>query len=308
MAVTTPPLAIRPLPPRHGAPHLFSVDVEDYFQVVALEPLVPRESWDGRPTRVEANTDRLLGLLAERGVQGTFFTLGWVARKFPALVARIAAEGHEVASHGDWHRRVSQLTPEGFREELRASKAAVEAASGQPCLGYRAPSFSIRPGLEWAFDVLLEEGYRYDSSLFPIRRPDYGYPGVPSGPFLVERSGGTLLEVPLATTNVFGLRLPAAGGGYLRQFPLGVLRRAFREAGARGEPAAFYIHPWEYDPGQPRLPCGRLTAFRHYRNLHLTWPRMDRLLREFRFGSIAGTHGDILAQCGQAAAAGRGAS
>ena len=286
--------AFRPLPPRPGTPHLFSVDVEDYFQVVAFEGLVDRADWDRHPSRVEANTDRLLALLAERNVRGTFFTLGWVARKHPALVARIAAAGHEVASHGEWHRRVTTLTPDEFREELRASKAELESAGGRPVLGFRAPSFSIIPGVEWAFDVLLEEGYRYDSSLFPIRRPDYGYPSAPAVPFLIERPGGTLLEIPMATTGVLGLRIPAAGGGYLRQFPLALFRRAFREAQAAGYPAAFYIHPWEYDPGQPRLPCGRVTAFRHYRNLDQTWPRMATLLQEFRFGSIQDAYADLL--------------
>lgn len=276
-----------PLPASPGAPHLFSVDVEDYFQVVAFEGVVERGRWGSYPSRVEANTDRLLDLLAQRGVRGTFFTLGWVAEHHPGIVRRIAAAGHEVASHGQWHRRVSTLSPAEFRQELRESKARLEAVSGQPCLGFRAPSFSIVPGLEWAFDVLLEEGYRYDSSLFPIHRPDYGYPGVPDGPFLLSRPSGTLLELPLATLRWAGLTLPAAGGGYLRQFPLGLLQRAFRQQSARGLSAMFYVHPWEYDVEQPRLPCGRLTALRHYRNLDRTWPRMDALLGEFRFTSVA---------------------
>ncbi len=277
-----------------GSPHLFTVDVEDYFQVVAFEPVVDRGSWDGYPSRVEANTDRLLGLLAAHGVRGTFFTLGWVAEKHPGIVRRIAAAGHEVASHGYWHRRVSTLSPAEFRSELRESKARLEALAAQPCLGFRAPSFSIVPGLEWAFDVLLEEGYRYDSSLFPIRRPDYGYPDAPDDPFLITRPSGVLLELPLATTRVFGLRIPAAGGGYLRQFPMGLFRRAFRRWGERGVSAMFYIHPWEFDEGQPRLPCGRVTAFRHYRNLDLVWPRIDQLLTEFPFTSVAERYGQLL--------------
>jgi len=263
------------------------VDVEDYFQVVAFEALVSRSDWDRQPARVVENTVRLLDLLAERGVRGTFFTLGWIARKFPSLVRRIAEAGHEVASHGDWHRRASLLDMAGLRAELRDSKAALEDAGGQPCLGYRAPSFSIVPGGEWAFEVLLEEGFRYDSSLFPVRRPDYGYPAAPDGPCLIECPSGTLLEIPLATTRWLGLRLPAAGGGYLRQFPMALFRRAFRHASEAGVSAMFYTHPWEYDTGQPRLPCGPVTAFRHYRNLHRTWPRMTALLDEFRFTSVA---------------------
>lgn len=285
--MTATAIRFRPLSPEPGAPLLFSVDVEDYFQVVAFESLVRRSDWDRHPSRVVENTVRLLDLLAQRGTHGTFFTLGWIARKYPALVRRIAEAGHEVASHGDWHRRVSRLDAAGLRTELADSKAALEDAGGQPCLGYRAPSFSIVPGREWAFEVLLEEGYRYDSSLFPVRRPDYGYPAAPDGPCLIECPSGTLLEIPLATTRILGARLPAAGGGYLRQLPLGLFQRAFRRASAEGVSAMFYTHPWEYDTDQPRLPCGPVTAFRHYRNLHQTWPRMSALLDEFRFTAVA---------------------
>jgi len=293
-AVTAPPIRFLPLPSEPGAPHLFSVDVEDYFQVVAFESVVRRSDWDRHPSRVVENTVRLLDLLASRAVHGTFFTLGWIARKYPALVRRIAEAGHEVASHGDWHRRASRLDPAGLRAELRDSKTALEDAAGQPCLGYRAPSFSIVPGGEWAFQVLLEEGFRYDSSLFPVRRPDYGYPGAPEGPCLIESPAGTLLEIPLATTRLLGLRLPAAGGGYLRQLPFALFRRAFSRAAADGVSAMFYTHPWEYDSDQPRLPCGLLTRIRHYRNLDLTWPRMSALLGEFRFTSVAARFADRL--------------
>jgi polysaccharide deacetylase family protein (PEP-CTERM system associated) len=288
-------LAQTPLPAQPSSAHIFSVDVEDYFQVAAFERVVDRANWGRYPSRVEANTDRLLELLDRHDVHGTFFTLGCVARQFPALVRRIAAQGHEVASHGTWHRRVTTLTPEEFRADIREAKAVLEDASSQPCLGFRAPSFSIVPGFEWALDVLLEEGYRYDSSLFPIRRPDYGFPQALPVPFLLTRSAGTLLELPMATLSVPGLRLPAAGGAYLRQFPYGLVQRAFRDWSARGVSAMFYIHPWEYDDGQPRLPCGRLTAIRHYRNLQRTWPRLERLLGEFRFTSVAERFADQLA-------------
>jgi polysaccharide deacetylase family protein (PEP-CTERM system associated) len=261
--------------------------VEEHFQVVAFQRIVSRGDWDRHPSRVVANTERILDLLAQHQVRGTFFTLGWVAEKYPRLVRRIADEGHEVASHGGWHQPVYALSPEGFRADLRESKARLEQASGQPCLGFRAPSFSIVPGLEWAFDALLEEGYRYDSSLFPIRRHDYGYPEAPPVPHWLSRAGGRLLELPLATTTFGPVRFPAAGGGYLRQFPLGLVRRAFREWDARGISAMFYIHPWEYDVDQPRIPCDWLTAKRHYRNLDQTWPRMQQILSEFRFTSVA---------------------
>ena len=287
MTTPHPSLQIEPLDGGPRRLHLFTVDVEDYFQVVAFEGVVKRDRWDSYPSRVESNTDRLLDLLAAHSVRGTFFTLGWVARKHPGLIRRIVDQGHEIASHGDWHRRVTLMSRQECLAELQDSKAALEDASGQPCLGFRAPSFSIVPGVEWAFDLLLEAGYRYDSSLFPIRRPDYGYPGVPVAPFWIHRPAGTLLELPLATFGLAGMRLPAAGGGYLRQFPAGFVRRAFREAERDGRPGMFYVHPWEVDPDQPRIPCGALTAVRHYRNIHLMLPRMERLLAEFRFSSVA---------------------
>ncbi|HJS48176.1 MAG TPA: DUF3473 domain-containing protein, partial [Gemmatimonadales bacterium] len=235
----------------------------------------------------EASTDRVLGLLARHGAHGTFFTLGWVAERHPALVRRIAEAGHEVASHGWWHRKVTTLAPAAFLEDLRASKAALEAASGQRVLGFRAPSFSIRPGMDWAFDALLEAGYEYDSSLFPIRRPDYGWPGCPPGPHWMERPVGRLLELPLATTSIAGLRLPAAGGGYLRQLPPALVAGACRAFAERGEAGMFYIHPWELDPGQPRLELPWLTRMRHYRGLARTEARLDRLLAGFPFTSVA---------------------
>jgi polysaccharide deacetylase family protein (PEP-CTERM system associated) len=204
------------------------------------------------------------------------------------LVRRIVSAGHEIASHTWSHGRVSTMTPETFREEVRSSKALLEDVGGVAVAGFRAPSFSIRPGMEWAFDVLLEEGYLWDSSLFPIRRPDYGYPGTPLGPHLIQRPGGTLQEFPLATLDLLGVRIPAAGGGYLRHFPQGVIHRAFRDHEARGTPAMFYVHPWEVDPDQPRLAVGPMTRFRHYHGLHRTHPRLQRLLTDFRFTSVAG--------------------
>jgi polysaccharide deacetylase family protein (PEP-CTERM system associated) len=268
-------------------PHFFTVDVEEYFQVTAFERIAPPSTWASLPTRVEASTDRLLALLSRHGTVGTFFTVGWVAERYPDLVRRIASAGHEVASHGWWHRRVTTLTPAEFRQEIRRSKATLEDLTGQAVFGFRAPSFSIVPGGEWAFDILLEEGYRYDSSVFPIRRPDYGYPGAPAEPYQIRRPAGTLLELPMATTVVAGWRLPAAGGGYLRQLPYGLVARALREHSARGASAMFYIHPWEIDTEQPRLAVPLVTRWRHYGGLGRTWPRLERLFREFRFTSVA---------------------
>ena len=269
------------------ATHLFSVDVEEHFQVSAFERVVARESWDHHPSRVEANTDQLLDLLAQHRATATFFTLGWVAERRPALIRRIVDQGHEVASHSFWHRRVSRTTPGEFREDCRRSKQVLEDLSGKAVHGFRAPSFSIVPGIEWAFDVLLEEGYRYDSSLFPIRRPGYGYPSAPPTPHRIERKVGALLEFPMATTRLGGVTLPAAGGAYLRFFPLGLTRRAFRGLGRLGQPGMFYIHSWEIDPDQPRLPVDRLTRIRHYYGLDGTVRSMATLLREFRFVSVA---------------------
>jgi len=267
--------------------HLFSVDVEDYFQVNAFEATVQRSQWDGFPSRVERNMDCLLDLLKRKNVLGTFFTLGWIGARFPGIVRRIAAEGHEIASHGFWHRRVTELTPEEFREEVHSSRALLEDLSGQRVHGFRAPSFSIVPGREWAFDILMEEGYGYDSSIFPIRRPGYGYPGANPFPHMITRPAGKLLELPPATWNFAGLRIPAGGGGYFRQFPYGLFRRTFRALTDRGITGMFYIHPWEIDPEQPRLPVSPVARFRHYTGLSRTLPRLERLLSEFSFTSVA---------------------
>lgn len=270
-----------------GTEHVFTVDVEDYFQVYAFEGIVNRASWDMFPSRVERNTDVILDLLDRRSTTGTFFVLGWVASKYPALVRRIASGGHEVASHGWWHRKVTSLTPDEFREDAHASRNILEQVSGQPVVGYRAPSFSITPGHEWAFDILLETGYRYDSSLFPIRRMNYGYPKTPPIPHLIHRESGNLMEFPLATTTVCGQKVPAAGGGYFRQFPYAITKRAFREHDAAGIPGVFYIHPWEVDEEQPRISAPFLTTVRHYRNIPRCLPRLERLLSDFKFTSVA---------------------
>jgi polysaccharide deacetylase family protein (PEP-CTERM system associated) len=267
--------------------HLFTVDVEEYFQVKALEAVVTRDEWLTLPTRVGRSVDALLTTLDSHGARGTFFTLGWLARHRPQVVRSIVGAGHEIASHGFLHERVTAQTPEKFREDVRSSKRALEDVCGTEVVGYRAPSFSIIPGYEWAFDILLEEGYRYDSSLFPIRRRGYGYPSAQRVPHLIHRPAGALAEYPLATTRFLNFSVPAAGGGYLRQFPLGVIQRAFREATRRGECATFYIHPWEIDLDQPRLPVSQLNRIRHYRGIGSALDRIERLLEEFRFDTIA---------------------
>ena len=269
--------------------HHFTVDVEEHFQVSAFERHVPRNAWDGMESRVEASTGRILDWLAESGSTGTFFVLGWVAERNPGLVRRIAGEGHEVASHGFEHERIPTLSRESFRDSVRRSKQVLEEVSGQAVIGYRAPSFSILPGMEWALDVLLEEGYRYDSSLYPVRRRGYGYPAGAPDPWWVERGAGRLLEVPPATLEIGPLRLPAGGGGTFRHLPYGMARAGLREAEGRGAPGTFYIHPWEVDPEQPEIPVPWLTRLRHYGGLGTCGARLQRLLEEFRFRPIRDT-------------------
>jgi polysaccharide deacetylase family protein (PEP-CTERM system associated) len=267
-------------------PHIFTVDVEEYFHALALSKAAPRSRWHALPSRVEQATGTILDLLAKHDTVATFFVVGWVAERFPGLVRRIAVAGHEIASHGYWHRTVTAFEPEEFREDLRHSRIILEQVTGRRVHGFRAPSFSIVPGIEWAFDVLLEEGFTWDSSLFPIRRPEYGYPDTPSDPYLIRREGGAIVELPLATTSMMGLRLPAAGGAYLRHLPYGLTRRAFREHADRGVPAMFYMHPWEVDPGQPRLDVPWISRVRHYRGLDHMLERIERLLYEFSFTSV----------------------
>jgi polysaccharide deacetylase family protein (PEP-CTERM system associated) len=269
--------------------HHFTVDVEEYFQVSALEPHVPRSSWESIESRIDVGMDRLLGLLERHDARGTFFVLGWVAERRPDLVRRIVDSGHELASHGWDHARVTTIGPEDFRESVRRSKAVLEQVGGVEVNGFRAPSFSIVPGLEWALNVLVEEGYTYDSSLFPISRRGYGYPGAGRDPYWIDCPAGTLIEVPPATLRRFGLNLPAAGGGYLRLLPLGLTRAAVVAAERRNAPATLYIHPWELDPDQPRLDVPWPTAIRHYSRLEQTESRLNDLLGQFTFRPISYT-------------------
>jgi polysaccharide deacetylase family protein (PEP-CTERM system associated) len=269
--------------------HHFTVDVEEYFHVSAFEPYVERRRWERFESRVDHSVDRLLDLLAEHGARGTFFVLGWLAERRPALVRRIAAAGHEIASHGADHRRVTHQTPDEVRASVRRSKHVLEDITGVPVRGFRAPSFSIVPGREWALDVLLEEGYVYDSSLFPVRRRGYGYPGGERDPHWIERPGGRLGQVPPATLRLAGVNLPASGGAYFRLFPYPIIQAAFRQAEARGVPGTFYLHPWELDPEQPRLAVPWWTRVRHYGGIRHAEERLHRLLSDFRFQPIADT-------------------
>ena len=265
-----------------------TIDVEDYFHVSVFDGIVPRHRWNELESRVCANTDRLLALFAERQTHCTFFVLGWVGERFPALVRRIAEEGHEIASHGYAHRLIYDQTPDAFREDVRRAKGALEAAAGCTVLGFRAPSYSVTPKTLWALDILVEEGYRYDASIFPIRHDRYGISASPRHPYVVERSAGQLVEVPASTARVGPINLPIAGGGYFRILPYAWTRWGIARLNRKERrPAIFYLHPWEIDPGQPLLRAGLLSSFRHYRNLHKTEARLRQLMTDFAFGPLS---------------------
>jgi polysaccharide deacetylase family protein (PEP-CTERM system associated) len=264
-----------------------TIDVEDYFQVSAFDGVVSRTDWESYPSRVVANTQKLLDMFREHGVTATFFMLGWVADRHPGLVADIAAAGHELASHGYAHRLIYDQTPEAFREDVRRAKRTVEDLAGQAVRGYRAPSYSITSRSLWALDVLLEEGYTYDASIFPIRHDRYGIPGAPRHSHVLHRTGGSLIEAPPSTIRLGATNLPVAGGGYFRLLPYRWTQLGIRRINrAERKPAIFYLHPWEIDPEQPRLPVGAASRMRHYRGLDQTRRRLARLLSDFRFDAV----------------------
>lgn len=258
-----------------------SVDVEDYFQVSALEPHFERERWDAVPCRVEANLDRVLGLFDDAGIKATFFTLGWIAARYPNAIRRIVDGGHELASHGYQHIRATTQTRAEFREDVRRTKALLEDTAGVPVLGYRAASWSIGTENLWALDELQAAGHHYSSSIFPIRHDLYGMPGASRFPFRHEETG--ILEIPATTVTFAGRTLPCAGGGWFRLMPYPAFRWALRRVNsADGASALFYFHPWELDPGQPRPAGLKLkTRVRHYLNLHRMAERLGQLLRDF---------------------------
>lgn len=263
-----------------GVVNALTVDVEDYFQVSALAPHFSPDGWDGVPCRVESNVDRLLTLFAHHDARATFFTLGWVAERYPQLVRRIAAAGHEVASHGHGHQRASDQTPGAFLADIRLAKAILEDITGQPVAGYRAPSFSIDRSNPWAHDCIAEAGYRYSSSVYPVKHDHYGIPDAPRFPY---RLANGLLEIPITTARLAGRNFPAGGGGYFRFLPYGLSRWQIERVNrVDRQPAIFYFHPWEVDPDQPRVGgTSAKTRFRHYVNLHRTEARLARLLQDF---------------------------
>jgi len=272
-----------PSPQSGEITNAMTVDVEDYFQVAAFENCIRREDWQRWPVRVEANTRRILELFESRGVHATFFTLGWVAERCPALVRDIAASGHEIASHGFGHERLTQINRGQFREGIVRTKQLLEDISGTPVHGYRAPSWSIGPTTLWAHEELREAGYQYSSSIVPIRHDLYGMPQAPRFAFVAGPSG--LLEVPATTVRLWGRNWPCGGGGFFRLLPYSLFSRGLKRVNRKERrPTVFYFHPWEVDPGQPRVPGVSLrNRTRHYLNLKRMAPRVERLLRDFRF-------------------------
>lgn len=262
-----------------------TVDVEDYFQVQAFADTVTADEWESRENRVEANTNRVLDMFADCGVKATFFTLGWVAERWPALVRRIVGEGHELASHGYRHDRVFEQTPDAFREDVRRTKGLLEDLGGQVITGYRAASFSIDGRTPWAHDVLASEGHLYSSSIYPVKHDIYGMPEAQPTPHTVA---GGLIEIPISTVDVLGRRLPCGGGGYFRLLPYFWSRWAWQRVNSAGEqPFIFYFHPWEIDPDQPRIEDAPLKSrLRHYTNLYKMEAKIRRALRDFSWGRM----------------------
>ena len=264
-----------------------TVDVEDYFHVSGFADRIAPSDWDHYPSRVVATTERVLELLGRHNTRGTFFVLGWVADRFPELVKSIHAAGHQIGCHSYWHRLVYQLTPDEFRQDLVKARDALQSIIGQPVTLFRAPSFSVTHRSSWALELLADEGFRCDSSIYPVYHDRYGVPEADPLPHRVMTGNGAIDEFPGAVFPVGKLRLPVSGGGYFRLYPLWLSQILMRQINTRtGCPFMFYIHPWEVDPGQPRLPGSLLSRFRHYQNLASTERKLDRLLPMFDFGSM----------------------
>ena len=266
-----------------------TIDVEDYYHVSAFESVIPYRDWERFESRVEQNTHRILDLLDQYKIKATFFVLGWVAERRPGLIRAISERSHEVASHGYSHQRIDTQSPDKFREETSRSKRIIEDTIGQPIYGYRAASYSITAKSMWALDILREEGFLYDSSIFPVWHDLYGIPGYNRTCHLLSGNGGSgMVEFPLSTLSLAGVHIPIAGGGYLRFFPYGFTRWAITQLNEKeGQPAVVYLHPWEVDPEQPRIRASVISRFRHYNNLNKTEYRLKALLGDFAFGTMS---------------------
>jgi polysaccharide deacetylase family protein (PEP-CTERM system associated) len=269
----------------NGVVNALTIDVEDYFQVSAFSRHVSRSEWDQLPCRIERNIDVLLEVLERARTKATFFTLGWIAERYPSTVRQVVSAGHELASHGYSHRKATEQQPAEFLSDIRLAKSILEDVSGVEVKGYRAPSFSVGPENRWAFECIGKAGYRYSSSVYPIRHDHYGMPDAPRFPF---ESHPGLMEVPITTSRLLSANMPAGGGGYFRLFPYGLSRWLIRRVNRRDhKPAVFYLHPWELDPDQPRVPgIGARTRFRHYVNLQHTQRRLRQLLIDFKWDRV----------------------
>lgn len=275
--------AIRP--PAHSRIfNALTIDVEDYFMVSAFADVIKFEDWHRYESRIERNTYRILELLDGYQVKATFFVLGWVAENYPEMVRDIQSAGHEIACHGYNHRLIYDMAPEEFRQDVRRAKNVLEDISGTLVTGYRAPSYSVVKNTLWALDILIEEGFRYDSSIFPIRHDHYGLPEAHRFPHIIERSNGTIIEFPPSTFSLFGQNIPIAGGGYLRLLPVQAIKTALKRINERERKMTIvYFHPWEIDVDQPKLNGKWRSKFRHYINLETTMPKLRNLLGEFKF-------------------------
>lgn len=280
-----------------------TIDVEDYFQVNAFARHVSRDEWHQYPLRVEQNVRRILDMLDSFSIRATFFVLGWVAERLPALVREIHARGHEIACHGYGHELIYSIGPELFRQDVRRAKRILEDICSERVHGYRAPSYSITDKSLWALDILIEEGFTYDSSIFPVMHDTYGIPGARRFPYQVQTAAGSLVEFPLTTLPLQlgwkNMRLPIAGGGYLRLLPVGIIRRGIADINAREQqPAVLYFHPWEIDPDQPRIKACMKSTFRHYLNLHRTEGKLSHLFEWLKFAcmkTVLAEHGYVCA-------------
>jgi polysaccharide deacetylase family protein (PEP-CTERM system associated) len=285
-----------PVPESRPILNALTIDVEDYFHVSGFERIVSRDQWDKFESRVVASTHKILRVLDQASVRATFFVLGWVADKHPELVRTIHAAGHDIGCHSYWHRLIYQQTPEEFRADLRRARNVLQDLTGARVTAYRAPSFSITQQSLWALDILMEEGFSFDSSIYPTHHDRYGIAGAPPWPHQIVRPAGTLWEFPMAIYRCLGYPLPVGGGGYFRLYPYWLTRRGLRAINAEGRPFAVYLHPWELDPEQPRLRPGRLRAFRHYVNLRRTEQRLERLVRDFRLGTLSAVYAHLHAR------------
>ncbi|HQX52680.1 MAG TPA: DUF3473 domain-containing protein [Planctomycetaceae bacterium] len=264
----------------------FTVDVEDYFQVSAFASVIKPSDWDHYECRVERSTRQILEIAAKQSTTGTFFILGWVAERFPELVAEIRSAGHEIGCHSHWHQLVYKIGRERFRDDLVKSRDTLQNILGEPVRLYRAPSFSITLRSLWALDILIEEGFDTDSSIYPIRHDRYGIPGSPKAPHIIATASGQIREFPGMTSTVAGMTIPVGGGGYLRLFPWQLTENLLRQIRSVGRPLNVYLHPWEVDIDQPRVAASWKSRFRHYQNLQTTAPKLEKLLSKFHLATM----------------------